>query len=423
MITFGSFGPEGTTASLIAEAPKTGVMQFAFVDMGQGDCTLISCPNNRLYVIDCGSSGGLQEEPFNAAKALVRDWADGKSVYMVMTHPDKDHYNQFIKLLTTDPAVSVSSIYFSRAKSDSSPLALYKESGLGKNLDKFDNPFLMELTLNATKHFKKTWSLLADDYKTAIGPTDIPKEGYELIKGVAPKNIAWSLTIIAGNVTSASRTDKEKSNAASLCTLVKYGDQSLLMTADSNHETLKYLYDSHAAQIKNVSLFQVPHHGSETGTPATEFKALVDPEALVVSVGLLNDGFKLPRYSVIEEWKSGKRLGAADLEMDLWKVEMPGYDTFPKLMEIKDKKWAGYKIDNNNSKTFFWLSNPKDAAKVGTPFYGFTTNGYFLFRENWKKNIWMTGILGTLDASFFAKLAAATPSPPPPSSPDKEKRL
>ena len=297
MITFGSFGPEGmSAASLVPEAPKAGVMQFAFIDMGQGDCTLISCPDNKLFIVDCGSSGGLEDKPFKAAKALVRDWANGKSVYMVMTHPDKDHYNQFLALLTSDPPVSVSCIYFSRAKADSSPLAFYKETSLGKKLDKLDYPLLVELTLNATQHFKKSWSQMADDYKTAIGPSDIPKEGYELAQGVAPKNIAWSLTIIAGNVPTASKADKEKSNAASLCTLVKYGDQTLFMTADSNHETLKYLYDHHAAQIKNVSLFQVPHHGSETGTPTAEFKALVDPEAMVVSVGLLNDGFKLPRY-------------------------------------------------------------------------------------------------------------------------------
>ena len=51
---------------------------FAFIDMGQGDCTIISCPDGSVYIVDCGSSGGLPEDSFEEAQELVRDWANGR---------------------------------------------------------------------------------------------------------------------------------------------------------------------------------------------------------------------------------------------------------------------------------------------------------------------------------------------------------
>ena len=64
-----------------------------FIDVGQGDCTLVECPNGDTVLIDCGTSGG-------GSGALARQYLQkvlgSQSVNidtLVVTHPDRDHYN------------------------------------------------------------------------------------------------------------------------------------------------------------------------------------------------------------------------------------------------------------------------------------------------------------------------------------------
>ncbi len=59
-----------------------------FIGMGQGDCTIISCFDNSVYIVDCDISKGLEDAPFTKAQDLVRDWANGNPMNMIMTHPD-----------------------------------------------------------------------------------------------------------------------------------------------------------------------------------------------------------------------------------------------------------------------------------------------------------------------------------------------
>ena len=59
-----------------------------FIDMGQGNCTIISCPDNSVYIVDFGNSGDLEDALFTKAQDLVHDWANGNRINMNMTHPD-----------------------------------------------------------------------------------------------------------------------------------------------------------------------------------------------------------------------------------------------------------------------------------------------------------------------------------------------
>jgi len=43
-------------------------MNIGFMDIGQGDCTVISCPDNMVIVVDCGTVGGLPDNGMLAIK-------------------------------------------------------------------------------------------------------------------------------------------------------------------------------------------------------------------------------------------------------------------------------------------------------------------------------------------------------------------
>ena len=42
--------------SMWIERPELAIH---FIDVGQGDCTLVECPNGETVLIDCGTSGGV----------------------------------------------------------------------------------------------------------------------------------------------------------------------------------------------------------------------------------------------------------------------------------------------------------------------------------------------------------------------------
>jgi beta-lactamase superfamily II metal-dependent hydrolase len=395
MNIYTTFGKEQQLTATVSQRAIIGEMNLAFIDMGQGDCTIISCPDNSVYIVDCGTTAELSDESFAEAKKLVRSWSKGKAVNVIMTHPDKDHYNKFIELLCTEPKVSVNIFYFSRALSKKSPLGYYKERAMMRNIFLFGRPILEEVTLNGKTHESKKW-LPMFDYEDPI-TTDIPEDGYVIKKGKTRKGFNWSLTIIAGNVPTVSRSASTKSNVVSLCTLVKFDKDKLLLTGDSTDETLTYLYSKQKPNIKEVSIFQVPHHGSESSLPTESFKDWVNPESLLVSVGLLVNSFNLPRYDVMSRWLTSSRLRNVPRTYQYWQYGMEGYDSYKDLQRILDVDWKDYDWEQNDSRTFFWLKDPKDAGpkKSGTGFFGFSYKNWFLFRAESKKDLYQTGVIGS----------------------------
>jgi beta-lactamase superfamily II metal-dependent hydrolase len=404
MNIFRTFGGETTASTLVGSDATLGQMNFAFIDMGQGDCTIISCPDNTVYIVDCGTVAWSSQKYFTKAQEIVRAWAGNKSIYLICTHPDRDHYNQFINLLLIEPKVKVSAIYFSRALSESSPLGRYKQSGFNINMRAFGYPKIMEINLNNTSHYMRSWMRLTG-YDESL-KENIPETGLVLRSGKTPKGKDWSLTIIAGNVaTRASSSSATANNVVSLCTIAKLDNDKLFLTGDSTEETLSYLYDKQRAHFQNCSIFQIPHHGSESSVPSATFKDWVNPQSLYVSVGLLHDAFNLPKATILNTWLTCKRLRTEDeWTYDEWVPRVKGYYNSGDLNDVIFKKWKGYKVLNNNSRTLFWLADPEDAApgKSGTGFYGLTYDFYFIYRRTTNKDLYLTATNGSwYDQDFF----------------------
>ncbi|MCH8316588.1 MAG: MBL fold metallo-hydrolase [Planctomycetes bacterium] len=73
-----------------------------FVEIGQGDCTLIECPNGGFILVDAGSTARGDRD---AVREYVRDQLDQANPRIdtvVITHLDADHYNYLPDVLTDD---------------------------------------------------------------------------------------------------------------------------------------------------------------------------------------------------------------------------------------------------------------------------------------------------------------------------------
>ena len=76
---------EKTTYSRIS-GQKSG-FEITFLDIGQGDASFIEWPNGKQMLIDCAKDARVLE-----ALGRVMDFYDKEIDYLLVTHPDLDHY-------------------------------------------------------------------------------------------------------------------------------------------------------------------------------------------------------------------------------------------------------------------------------------------------------------------------------------------
>lgn len=88
-----------------AETVNTGDMVFHFVDVGQGDATIIELPDNKTMLIDAGSGSASSLLAY-----IKEEFVDGRDEpltkfdYMMLTHSDKDHSGGINDVLAIYPA-------------------------------------------------------------------------------------------------------------------------------------------------------------------------------------------------------------------------------------------------------------------------------------------------------------------------------
>lgn len=90
------FVPPGRLLTAI-KIPKIseGEVRLHFLDVGQGDCTIAEFSDGEILLIDAGEGG------FEAENKLIR-YVKGlhpKTIHMILTHADSDHYGGFLGLL------------------------------------------------------------------------------------------------------------------------------------------------------------------------------------------------------------------------------------------------------------------------------------------------------------------------------------
>ena len=384
--------------------------------MGQGDCTIVRCPDGRILMIDCGSKAYLTDNLRLKAQQIIRyqklAGTRNKIDALILTHPDRDHYNQLIQILgpwkipdlasgqpTNAVALEVEAIYFSSVErsnsSGDSPLAYYRENKVNDAITSngFKTNSLNEVTINATAGNYKTW-VKTDGFKKVATETPIPSKVLPILWGVTDNAQKWSVSIIAGNVSPDASVEKDGTpeNTGSLVTLLQIGDSKALICGDATMSTEAFLLKQHKNLIANVDIVQIPHHGSETSSSAA-FVSQTNPKAAVVSVGHMETAHKLPRYSVLEKWLEA-------LEKQNSKIAEHACDSWYRNQDEAEEAfndWSAkkYKIltkaESGQNEPSYWYLNPimEDNAS-----YLITNLGYLLYREKVSVPLWQTSTLG-----------------------------
>lgn len=385
---------------------KAGLFQILFFSMGQGDCCIITCPDGRHVMIDCGSKA--EEEgtanPMIDVQQLLRSkdvlfHPDNKAnrntiEALILTHADKDHiskvneilagktYNlvqsdKSVKKYKFDP-VRVNKVYFgeydrSRPSGtfDDSPLehytlgdcnyAVYNQLGVSE---------LYSVTL-ATPSDKLTAGYKVIDKWTppfrAAQHTypDLFIDKQTMLPVVEAEDKSWRVSIIAGNNTRRTddSSDTDGKNASSLVTLITIGTKKILICGDATVSTETYLYNTFkdADTIKQVSLMHSPHHGSALTSSTNPFMILAAPEQVIVSVQEYEHTHHLPGWGPVSTYK----LYAVETDQShpvvYWQAVAD--DEFQQLV----KKWQQQKGKNGFDYTVHRDTQGREASYIYKP--------------------------------------------------------
>lgn len=224
---FCSFAYSRTGTILPTAELFDGQPTIRFVDVGQGDCTLVTYKGDSV-LIDAGpvSSGEIAAE-------YVRMYAPVVD-YFVITHPHEDHMGGAAEVLST---VFVKNLILSDITVDQ---------------EFFDN------AIEAAELYGTNIIWLDDAAEFEIGKIKL-------------------------EILDTFDFEYKDLNDASLVSRITVGETTLLVTGDAEKDEEYYLIENCLEKL-DCDILKVGHHASRSST-TEEFLAAVSPETCVISVG------------------------------------------------------------------------------------------------------------------------------------------
>ena len=268
-------------------ARQEGELRLHFLDVGQGDCTLVEFQDGEVLVIDAGD-GAFQTE--NKLIRYIKGLAP-KSLSMLLTHADSDHLGGFKSLLEV---FGTKEFYLPALSSDTADygtlLAAIEKSGCEKAaLSRYDT-------------IVKEGAYLICLSPYSFGETDENDSSAVLYLDCGGVN-----AVFCGDISSA----REK-----LLTREYALDETLFDSGD------------YKVRLDGVKLLKVAHHGSAYSS-SEEWLSLLRPETSIISCGRGND------YSHPAE-EALARIKAASPNGEIYRTDELG----DVMVTIKDGKYT-----------------------------------------------------------------------------------
>lgn len=223
MMSLASSARAGNVQEKNTEAAK---MEVHFMDVGQGDSTLITCDGHSM-LIDTGdySKGTAIQNYLQKQKVKKLD-------YLILTHPDSDHIGGAPVIITK---FEIDKVFVSNYEKDNKTYQ--------KLIQALDNKGLQYTT---------------------------PNVGAQYSLGTA------TVTVLAPNDT------YDDPNDASIALMIQNGDNRFLFTGDAEEAAEQDMLENGMDFAADV--YKAGHHGSRTSTSQKFFEA-VSPSYAVISCG------------------------------------------------------------------------------------------------------------------------------------------
>lgn len=206
-----------------------------FIDVGQGDCTLVICDDMTL-LIDAGENGH-ETEVLNYLRSMKIDKLD----YLIATHQHSDHIGGIPEVLAEYEA---------------------------------DNIIMPRLT-KAQTPTNSTYTAFLKALQNTDAKIISAKPGLKYSLGEAEFEIFGPVT-----------DDCEDINSMSAVTKITYGENTFLITGDAERDEELEIIEN--GSDLDCDVLRAGHHGSSTSS-CKDFLNAVTPEICVISCGADND--------------------------------------------------------------------------------------------------------------------------------------
>ena len=231
----------GANAALVAREQPRGLVRVSFVDVGQGDASLIDFPDGRLALVDTGQGG--RHPAVRELTGLLAARRRSRIDLLIITHGHPDHYGALPQILD---AVEVSEIWLNGQL-------------LTEELDGAMSRLMTEAMARGTQlRFVPELCGSTRTFGGARLEVLWPCPRYDPGLGLNDNSIVFRL---------------------------QFGRRAFLFTGDVEREAERLLVDS--IGIEPADVLKVAHHGSKTSSSAG-FVAAVGAGIAVVSSGAGN---------------------------------------------------------------------------------------------------------------------------------------
>lgn len=412
-------------------------LYITFNEMGHGDNVLISLPNGKMVVIDCGTlrwdrNYWGQKPPVEALRqqAFLNALGDDKFLLnrkiidlLVLTHPDKDHCCELGGLFTDRTVVSLDPTTKKPVQTVHKGATHAAAVFFSSNLSLFDKHGVPALLINQKKA-ASIFSLIINQQKSQIGQLGLVEDkdkkkkklavnfkdledsadgkaeigkkssvaatrGFvKILDGTAAGDADCGVYFLAGNVVPYRniRDNSTQENRGSIVTMIVYGDKKFLFLGDATVQTEAFLLQTYGDLIKDLEVLHIPHHASLSTSLGADFVTRVNPRHAVITAAWdTGPQLALPRGEVIASYQAGNRLlNKAATATDAQK-KVNCYKNTTVTMSLIDTKTMQPKRDRKG--------NPMVIVR----------NGNMQQQLDVPQQIWCTGTHGPIDFTYEKK--------------------
>lgn len=234
-------------------------LEYDFIDVGQGDCSLIITPKGKTILID----GGDNQNYDNGEKTILPILINKRIKqidYLIISHFDSDHVGGLFTIMEK---------------------YRIKQIIISKQVESSDN-------------FKEFMNIIK---VRKINIKGITKGDKIIVEKDVSMLFLWPSNKLI--------TENGLNNNSIVCKLI-YGSTSILFTGDIEAIAEKKIIEEYKdnLQVLNSTILKVAHHGSKTSS-IQEFIEAVGPKIVMIGVGKDNK-FGHPDSNIIDEFSKRK---------------------------------------------------------------------------------------------------------------------
>ncbi len=291
------------------EFTGNGKCYVQFVNVGLGDCTLITTPKGVKIMIDCGSDALSDVTSLipdynilvnGTPEVIIRNSITSQTFLnsttaidiLILSHPDADHHNKLEDILGLIANFKVNIVYYGGADNiEAFTSSAYIKGVAGTTSSNLRKVVLREeATLSNTGNIVVTKTIndlplgtIAGKANT-IGDEFVGATSGEIVLYYEDGESNFRLSVLASNVTGVWRDDAFVTNDAniktagemkldatppnkkSLVAMIRCFGQQALICGDATALTEKFMSDYFSVSLGLVQTLRLGHHGSATSS-------------------------------------------------------------------------------------------------------------------------------------------------------------